>query len=163
MNISPWSIFHIGLKKIFTKPYSWALMILTTINVLFLYYFLIIQKTTWDSFLQSNSQLYIWLQVFLSIGNAILIGISLSMLFNVIEEKRKVSKGSFVQTLGSLLFSAAATGCSVCSAFLLPALGITASLTAFPFGGLEIKVLSILLLIYAIYEYAKAKTPSLLP
>ncbi|MEK7078710.1 MAG: hypothetical protein AAB929_01445, partial [Patescibacteria group bacterium] len=117
--------------------------------------FLLTQKTTWDSFLQSNNQIYVWLQVMLSIGNAILIGISISMLFSVLEERKNVSKGSLVQTLGSLLFSAAATGCSVCSAFLLPALGIAASLTALPFGGLEIKAISILLLIYAIYEYAK--------
>ena len=134
---SPWLIFQVGLKKTFAKPYCWALTILTAVSVLFLYYFLLTQKTTWDSFLQSNNQIYIWLQVILSIGNAILIGISISMLFSVLEEKKKVSKGSLVQTLGSLIFSAAATGCSVCSAFLLPALGIAASLTALPFGDLK--------------------------
>ena len=153
---SLWFIFQVGLKKTFAKPYCWALALLTAVSVLFFYYFLLIQKTTWDSFLQSNNQIYIWLQIMLSIVNAILIGVSIAMLFSIIEEKKNVSKGSFIQTLGSLLFSAAATGCSVCSAFLLPALGIAASLTALPFGGLEIKALSILLLIYAIYEYAKS-------
>ncbi|MBI5123338.1 hypothetical protein HZA75_05775, partial [Candidatus Roizmanbacteria bacterium] len=87
--------------------------------------------------------------------NAVLIGASVSMLFEVIKEKKKTSKTSFLQTFASLLFSAAATGCSVCSAFLLPLLGIAASLTALPFGGLEIKFLSALLLLYTIYEYAK--------
>jgi hypothetical protein len=77
------------------------------------------------------------------------------MLFEVVKEKKKTSKTSFLQTFASLLFSAAATGCSVCSAFLLPLLGIAASLTAMPFGGLEIKLLSALLLLYTIYEYAK--------
>lgn len=152
---SPLLILITGLKKTFSKSYYWALTIFAGLNILFLYYLILIQKTTWDSLWQSNAPFYSWAQIVLSIGNAALVGVSLSMLFNVIEEKRKISKGSFIQTLGSLLFSAAATGCSVCSAFLLPTLGIAASLTALPFGGLEIKALSILLLVYAIFEYAK--------
>lgn len=152
---SPFFIFQVGLKKTFSKSYSWALTVFIALNVLLLYYFLLIQKTTWDSFWQSNTAFYSWSQIILSIINAVLIGASISMLFEVIKEKKKSSKTSFLQTFASLLFSAAATGCSVCSAFLLPLLGIAASLTALPFGGLEIKLLSALLLIYIIYEYAK--------
>ena len=148
-------IFKIGLKKTFSKPYSWALTIFIALNVLLLYYFLLIQKTTWAAFWQSNTAFYSWAQIVLSIVNAVLIGASISMIFEVIKEKKKTSKTSFLQTFASLLFSAAATGCSVCSAFLLPLLGIAASLTALPFGGLEVKLLSALLLIYTIYEYAK--------
>ena len=148
-------ILETGLRKTFTKIYSWLLSIFVALNVLLLYYFLLIQKTTWDAFWQSNTAFYAWAQIILSIINAILIGVSISMLLEVIKEKKKSSKTSFLQTFTSLLFSAAATGCSVCSAFLLPLLGIAASLTALPFGGLEIKLLSILLLIYTIYEYAK--------
>lgn len=148
-------IFLIGLKQTFSKSYSWALTIFIATNVLILYYFLLIQKTTLDAFWQSNTAFYSWSQIILSIVNAILIGASVSMLFEVIKEKKKISKTSFLQTFASLLFSAAATGCSVCSAFLLPLLGIAASLTALPFGGLEIKLLSAVLLIYTIYEYAK--------
>ncbi len=148
-------IFKIGLKKAFSRSYSWALTVFIALNVLLLYYFLLIQKTTWNSFWQSNTAFYSWAQIVLSIVNAILIGASVSMLFEVIKENKKTSKISFLQTFASLLFSAAATGCSVCSAFLLPLLGIAASLTALPFGGLEIKLLSALLLIYTIYEYAK--------
>lgn len=148
-------ILIIGLKKTFSKLYSWLLTIFIAINVLLLYYFLLIQKTTWDAFWQSNTAFYSWSQIVLSVINAVLIGVSVSMLIEVINEKKKTSKTSFLQTFASLLFSAAATGCSVCSAFLLPLLGIAASLTALPFGGLEIKLLSALLLVYTIYEYAK--------
>lgn len=148
-------ILKIGLKKTFSKPYSLALTVFIALNVLLLYYFLLIQKTTWAAFWQSNTAFYVWGQIVLSIVNAVLIGASVSMLFEVIKEKKKTSKTSYLQTFTSLLFSAAATGCSVCSAFLLPLLGIAASLTALPFGGLEIKLLSALLLLYTIYEYAK--------
>src|SRR3989344_1028681 len=152
---SPMFILAIGLKKTFSKLHYWIITLAVSINILFLYYFILIQKTTWDSFLQSNTLLYIWSQIILSLGNAILIGATISMFLNVIEERRQTSKTSLLQTTGSLLFSAAATGCSVCSAFLLPTLGIAASLTALPFGGLEIKFMSLLLLFYAIYESAK--------
>ena len=148
-------ILSTGLRNTFNRTYSWALTVFIALNVLLLYYFLLIQKTTWDSFWQSNTAFYSWSQIVLSIVNAVLIGASVSMFFEVIKEKKKISKTSFLQTFASLLFSAAATGCSVCSAFLLPLLGIAASLTALPFGGLEIKLLSALLLIYTIYEYAK--------
>ncbi len=148
-------IFSVGLKKTFSKPYSWALTVFITLNILLLYYFLLIQKTTWAAFWQSNTAFYSWAQIVLSVINAVLIGASVSMLFEVIKEKKKTSKTSYLQTFASLLFSAAATGCSVCSAFLLPLLGIAASLTALPFGGIEVKLLSALLLLYTIYEYAK--------
>ncbi len=155
----PWFfVLQVGLKKTYSKTYPWALTIFIALNVLFLYYFLLAQKTTWDAFWQSNTAFYAWSQVILSIINALLIGVSISMLFSVIEEKRKTSKMSLLQTFSSLLFSAAATGCSVCSAFLLPLLGIAASLTALPLGGLEIKILSILMLLYVIYEYAKVNS-----
>ena len=148
-------ILQVGLKKTFSKLHYWIITFAIAVNVLFLYYFILIQKTTWDAFLQANTRFYTFAQVALSVANALFIGIALSMLFNVIEEKKKTSKSSILQTAGSLLFSAAATGCSVCTAFLLPILGIAASLTALPFGGLEIKFLSILVLLYAIYESAK--------
>lgn len=153
---SPKFILEIGLKKTFTKLHYWIVSVTITFNVLFLYYFILTQKTTWDAFWQSNTAFYSWAQIILSFANAVLIGISISMFLNLIEERKKTAKTSLLQTTGSLLFSAAATGCSVCSAFLLPMLGIAVSLTALPFAGLEIKLMSMLILLYAMYEYAKA-------
>ncbi len=151
-----WSfILKVGLKKTFTDKLSWLVTVMIALVVLSVYYLLLIQKTTWDAFLQSNTTFYIWGQVILSVINALLIGVAILTALTTVLERKKVSKGSFFQTLGSLVFSAAATGCSVCTAFLLPLLGIAATLTALPFGGLEIKFLSILILIYAIYENAK--------
>lgn len=152
---SPQFILEVGLKKTFSKLHYWIVTIAISVDILFLYYFILSQKTTWDAFWQSNTAFYSWAQIILSFANAILIGASISMFLNMIEERKKSAKTSLLQTAGSLLFSAAATGCSVCSAFLLPMLGIAASLTALPFAGLEIKFMSMLVLLYAIYEYAK--------
>lgn len=145
-----------AFSKVFSKPHYWVITTAIALNVLFLYYLILMQKTTWDAFWQSNATWYTWSQVILSIINALFIGIAISFLFYVIEGRKQGSKSTFLNTLGSLFFSAAATGCSVCSAFLLPTLGIAASLAAFPFGGLEIKLFSVLILWYAIWQYSKS-------
>ncbi|MBI4089248.1 MAG: hypothetical protein HY424_00915 [Candidatus Levybacteria bacterium] len=150
------TIIQSAFFKVFSKSHFWVITIAISLNVLFLYYLILMQKTTWDAFWQSNTSWYAWSQLILSIINALLIGIAISFLFYVIEEKKPRSKSTLLNTLGSLVFSAAVTGCSVCSAFLLPTLGIAASLSAFPFGGLEIKLLSALLLLYVIWQYSKS-------
>ena len=141
--------------KVFRKSHYFVITAAIAFNVLFLHYLILIQNTTWDAFWQSNLPWYSWSQVILSIVNAALIGIAISFLLYVIEERKKGSETTFFNTLGSLVFSTAVTGCSVCSAFLLPTLGVAASLTAFPFGGLEIKLFSIVVLSYAIWQYSK--------
>lgn len=84
-------------------------------------------------------------------------GVALSMFFYVLEEgKKQAVAGLSFDALGSFFFSAVSTGCPVCGAFLLPAFGIAASLAALPFGGLEVKFLSLLVLSYAIFEYSKS-------
>lgn len=143
-----------ALKKTFARPYAWGLTLAVGLNILFIYYLILLQTTTWEIFWNSNIALYNWLQVVLSIVNALLIGITISMFFYLLEERKKGTSYSLMETVSSFIFSSAASGCPVCGAFLLPTLGIAASLTALPFGGLEIKALSILLLFYAIYQYS---------
>lgn len=150
------TIIRAAFFKVFSKPHYFVITVAIALNVLFLYHLVLMQRTTWDAFWQSNAAWYAWSQGLLSVVNALLIGIALSFLFYVIEERRQGSKSTFLHTLGSLFFSAAVTGCSVCSAFLLPTLGIAASLAAFPFGGLEIKLFSALILLYAIWQYSKS-------
>ncbi len=143
-----------SLIKVYEKPYSWIVTISATISVLFIYYFIFLQTTTISRFFETNIGIYVWLEVILSFANALLIGISLSMFLAVWEIKQK-SKNATLLTAGSFLFSAVVTGCPVCGAFLLPLFGISASLAAMPFGGIEVKLLTVVLLIYAIYEYSK--------
>ncbi len=147
-----------ALKQTLSKLYYSVITLSVALNILFFYYFILIQTTTWDIFWKSNIAIYNWLQIILSIINAVLIGLAISMFLYILEEKRKKSQLSFLGTIGSFIFSGAATGCTVCGAFLLPTLGIATSLTALPFGGLEIKTLSIFLLVYVIYEYSKSIT-----
>ena len=153
---TPVAIVQTALSKVFGKAHYFVITVAITLNVLFLYYFILAQRTTWDAFWQSNVAWYAWSQIILSIVNALFVGIAISFLFYVLEKKRQGSESTFLHTLASLFFSSAVTGCSVCSAFLLPTLGIAASLTAFPFGGLEIKLFSAIILLYAIWQYSKS-------
>jgi len=57
-------------------------------------------------------------------------------------------------TLTGTLAAAVASGCPVCGAWLLPLFGIAGSLAVFPFQGLELRVLAILLLAYSILRSA---------
>ncbi|GIW63592.1 MAG: hypothetical protein KatS3mg091_394 [Patescibacteria group bacterium] len=150
---SIFSIFTSSFKKVFAKKTYYLLTISIALNIIFIYYLIFLQTTTWELFWQSNIDIYNWLQIILSIINSILIGIAISMFAFILDNKNQTT--SFLEILGSLIYSSAATGCTVCGAILLPTLGIAASLSALPLGGLEIKILSILLLIYAIYEYSK--------
>jgi len=147
-----------ALIETFKKPHYIALSISVALNVLFLYLWVFNKSTTWLVFWESNTAFYNWSQIILSIINAILLGISITLFFHVLEVRKKGQNISFLETVSSLVFSAAATGCPVCGAFLLPLLGVAASLTVLPFGGLEVKVLSILVLVYAIREYSKIIT-----
>lgn len=61
-----------------------------------------------------------------------------------------------------MLLSLISFGCAVCGGLLLPLLGIAASLTAFPFQGLEIKLLSIGLLSLSLYEMSLVNTANAL-
>jgi len=123
-----------ALKQTLSKLYYSVITLSVALNILFFYYFILIQTTTWDIFWKSNIAIYNWLQIILSIINAVLIGLAISMFLYILEEKRKKSQLSFLGTIGSFIFSGAATGCTVCGAFLLPTLGIATSLTALPFG-----------------------------
>ncbi|MBI4079457.1 MAG: hypothetical protein HY429_04155 [Candidatus Levybacteria bacterium] len=122
--------------------------------MLLLYYLILAQKTTWDAFWQSNATWYTLSQVILSVINALIVGVSITFLIYLLDEQKRAQKATFLNTLGSFFFSAVATGCSVCSAYLLPLLGIAASLTAFPFGGLEVKTLAALIGFYALWQFA---------
>lgn len=148
---------YLALRSVYAKPYAWILSVSVSASVLFVYYIIFLQTTTWSRFLDTDIPLYVWSQILLSLANAIAIGIAMSMFLAVFEIKQKAGKATLL-TAGSLLFSAAATGCPVCGAFLLPLIGVSSSLAALPLGGIDVKILSLVVLLYTMYEYAKTLT-----
>lgn len=149
------AVIRAGFNEVYKQPTYYFITLSVAINVVFIYYFVLTRTTTWEVFWQSNIAVYNLLQVVLSILNALFLGVAVSFFIFLLEKRQKQTGLSFLNALGSFVFSAAATGCTVCGAALLPTLGIAASLTALPFGGLEIKAISLLVLGYSLYQYSR--------
>lgn len=141
-----------GLKKVFKRISLRVLVISLFTNFLFLDYFLLTRTTSWESFLIDNNQSYVFGAIFLSLVNNSLIAIVLTQLVFVLEERKKYPGSFLSNSLIGTFLSLISVGCAVCGGFLLPLLGVAASLTAFPLMGLEIKLLSIIILLYSINE-----------
>ncbi len=143
------SFFMKTLKSVYENLSMKVLSLSLFISFMLLDYFLLTRTTSWERFIQDNNPVYIWLTIGLSIINNILIGVVITTLVYVFEKVKQKTHTELANSSMGVFLSLISVGCAVCGGFLLPIFGIAASLTAFPFQGLEIKVLSILLLLYS--------------
>lgn len=144
-----------ALKRVYThKLYIFITAVLSAI-VLGLYYAAITAQVPFNTFMSSSTTVFTILQLIFSFINAVLIGVALTMFMYVFRQRQKTNSATITQALTSLFFSVATSGCYVCGTVLLPSVGVAASFTSLPFGGLEIKFLTILLLVYSIHQYAQ--------
>ncbi|VAW10385.1 hypothetical protein MNBD_ALPHA09-2255 [hydrothermal vent metagenome] len=124
------------------------------LNFLALDYVIFSQSTTFTIFFSQNSVLFNWTSIGLSLATAALFGQAVAMVVYVVKKNLQTSAGAAGGGLFGAGFGAIASGCPVCGAWLLPMLGIAGSLAAFPFQGLEIKALAVLLLVFSIRSSA---------
>jgi hypothetical protein len=141
---------------VFGDPLFIFLTVSLALNLLALYYFLLYKITTLEVFFASNTPLYNWLSVSMTILISFLFGIAISFLIWQWRKKKENSASHTGNTLIASFLGAVSTGCPVCGAFLASVLGIGGGLMAFPFQGLEIKVFSLGLLSFAIFSSAKS-------
>jgi hypothetical protein len=125
---------------------------------MFLYYWAIIQTVSFDFFVNHNPLFIVIAQITLSIINALLISLSFIFFREIFKTKQSEGGVNLLQAIAALFFSVASTGCYVCGSVLLPAIGIAASITSLPFGGLEIKLLTVFLLLYSVRNLARQLT-----
>ncbi len=141
--------------KMLEKVYGRVSYIVVSVSLfvvfIFIDYLLLTKTTSWEQFLADNSKMFIFLSFSLTLINNILISLALTILLYVIEQKKKYMKGTTSNSIIGVVLSLLSVGCAICAGFLLPLLGIAASLTAFPFNGLEIKAISIVVLLYVLY------------
>jgi hypothetical protein len=145
-----------SLRIVFSDALFSLLGISLTLNLLLAYYLIFLQTTTLEVFFASNKAIYNWSSIILTVLNAVLFGIALAMAAYVLRKRSRPALGETGNGFFAAAFGAISTGCPVCGAWLLPLLGIAGSLAAFPLQGLEIKLLSIFLLFYSIYESSKS-------
>lgn len=137
------------LKKIYSQPSFIMLSIFIFTTFIFLEYFLLTRTTSWQRFLQDNNPWYMWLTIGMSIINTFFVAVVLTTLIYVFEKVKEKTHTEVANSTMGVFLNLISVGCAVCGGLLLPVFGIAASLTAFPFQGLEIKLLSIILLYYS--------------
>lgn len=144
-----------ALQKVYTRSSFIGLTVALFGFFALLNYLLLTKTTTWEKFMSDNPTWFIFLSINLSILNIILLAVVLTMVFFVLDEKKKFDRQTGSSTLAGTFLSLVSIGCTVCGGFLLPLVGIAASLSAFPFQGLEIKVFSIAVLAFTLLELGK--------
>ncbi len=145
-----------AIKNVFRDFIFVTLAVSLGLNFLALDYAIFTQSTTFTIFFAQNSSLYIWLSIIFSTIIALLFGIAMAMLIYVLKQKKEGADSAMGGGFFGASFGAIASGCPVCGAWLLPLFGIAGSLAAFPFQGLEIKALAIILLLYSIHQSSKS-------
>lgn len=139
-----------SVKKIYSRFSLIMLSVSIFVLLALLDFFLLTRTTSWDQFINANNPLYVFLAINLSWINNLFISFAITMLVYIVDEKKKHYAAAAPNSFIGIFLSLVSVGCAVCGGFLLPIVGIAASLTAFPFQGLEIKAISIALLLYAI-------------
>ncbi|MDP3995760.1 MAG: hypothetical protein Q8P74_00735 [bacterium] len=145
-----------AIKTVFKDPIFLILAVALGFNFLALDYFIFSKTTTFEVFFLSNSPFYNWTSIVLSLLTAVLFGIAFAMVVFILKRKLENAGTSAGSSIFGGTFGVIASGCPVCGAWLLPVLGIAGSLTAFPFQGLEIKTLAVLLLGFSVFQSSKS-------
>jgi len=122
------------------------------LNFMALDYIILNQSTTIRILSGQNTAFYNWTTLGLSVVTAVLFAISAVMLVFIIKQRQGNARESAPTSFFGTFFGAIASGCPVCGAWLLPLFGIAGSLAVFPFQGLEIKALAIVLLSISIFQ-----------
>lgn len=115
-----------------------------------LYYLAITSVVSIDYFLSHNPNWIIISQVVLILLNSFFTAIAFVMFIKIFKNKKAENKTSIIGTIIAMIFSVFSTGCYVCGTVLFPAIGLGSSFTTLPLGGIEIKVITLGLLIYSV-------------
>lgn len=147
-----------GIKFVFDNwKYKLCSMIVGLSIFGFLYYFLVAdvaEQSIWTSVMMSGP-VFVTLSIVFILLTSILSGILFSMIFFQFNNFKKSEKRGFFGFVGSG-FAAFGVGCPTCGAFLFGLVGLPLALTYFPFKGLEIQLLGIVVLLFSIYMTGKS-------
>ncbi len=144
-----------GVRSVLANATYLVLALSVGLNYLALDYVIFSQSTTFTIFFAQNSALYVWMSIGLSLATAALFGISAAMIAHNLARHMGTTAAAAGGGAAGAAFGAIASGCPVCGAWLLPLLGISGSLAAFPFQGLEIKALAVALLLLSVRSSAR--------
>ena len=130
------------------------LFVLVSIATFIALYYLTFYFTTTKALRSMEGSFYLYFTFVSNFIISILFGLNVSILVQKVRMKAKIAKESSLSGSG-VLAGAFASGCPVCGSLLLPLIGISSGLAAFPFRGLELKALAVSLMIASTYFVLK--------
>lgn len=101
-------------------------------------------------FLIANSSLYITLQFFFIILNSLLATYAILITIDHAIRESNFRETSIIGTILSLFISVGTSGCYVCGTMLIPFLGISGAFASLPFAGVEVKIVTVLMLLISL-------------
>ena len=144
-----------AIKKTYTFRSSYIITAVFFLISMYFYALAVSHTGSLEIFFNETPKLILIAQIFFSILNSLLIGMIMSMVWIIFKEKHSQGNLTFLNAFAALFLSVAATGCYVCGTVLIPVFGVAASFAALPFGGLEVKILTVFLLAYSLYDSSK--------
>lgn len=153
-----------GIKEVFRQKYFFAIAIISALIMGYIYYWLFIQVTSISSFFrmaQSGdfgpySILFAVVYWLVTLATVVFFGVSLALLVWLWQHSqlRKNFGSGTSNTLGAIV-GAFGSACPVCGAFLLSLVGVASGVAAFPLKGLELKFVSLGLIMGSTFFAAK--------
>lgn len=146
---------RIGVKNFFEVFSEWRritlfLVLFSLMNWLFIYF------TDLQLIAGNYGQTYLWIHLFLQVSISFLFAtFVVGTLFKFLEFSKFSVKETSVSTIASF-FAVIAAGCLSCSVTLATYIGLAGVLSLLPWGGLELKVIGLLLLAYSNYSLFKS-------
>ncbi len=131
-----------------------VISLLLSIAVFIALYYLTFYYTTPRTLIRTEGLFYLY---FIFISNfiiSVLFGLNASIIAQRFRIKTKIAKESSLSGSG-VIAGAFASGCPVCGSLLLPLIGVSGGLAAFPFRGMELKVFAVSLMFMSTYFLLK--------
>ena len=136
------------------KKYFTIFILVSSITFITLYY-LTFYYTNPQALRSMEGSFYLYFTFISNFIISVLFGLNISIILQRIKMKSKIAKESSLSGSG-VLAGAFASGCPVCGSLLLPLIGISGGLAAFPFRGLELKALAVSLMLVSTYFVLKS-------
>src|SRR3989338_8139000 len=131
------------------------LFILISIATFIGLYYLTFYFTTPRALRSMEGSFYLYFTFVSNIIISVLFGLNAVILVQRFRMKARIAKESSLSGTG-IIAGAFASGCPVCGSLLLPLIGVSGGLAAFPFRGLELKVLAVSFMLVSTYFVLKS-------
>jgi|SRR3989344_7946098 len=144
-----------SIKQIYSnKSYIIISAIVSILTFISLYY-LTFYFTTPNALRFMEGAFYFYFTFASNFIIAALFGLNISIILHKIKTRNKIASDTSL-TGGGIVAGAFASGCPVCGSLLLPLIGISGGLAAFPLRGLELKALAVSLMLLSTYFIVKS-------